>query len=183
MNIMIMVQFGSLFLIFFIAFILYSTRLWKASGLFGSFDVKSILLQLVLIAWAIVSFFVGLIKMIIVSGLAVSTIVLTMGIPILLIAFFSIKIYRNYFITRQELKRMKNASVLCKQWASSFPFISEENTQLKLHLREGKPEGKMIITNVTEEQASELYSQKQDLPKGIFLDVYPVKEDNKNLIH
>ncbi|WP_307535447.1 hypothetical protein [Paenibacillus sp. W4I10] len=143
----------------------------------------SILVQFVLIVWAIVSFFIGLTKVVIASGISSLTITLTLGIPLLIIIFFSLKIYRNYSKTKVELRKIKDASEICKKWAFSFPFVSQNNTQFKLYLRKGSPAGKIIITDVTKEQATELYSEKTNLPSGILLEVYTKSENDGDFIH
>ncbi|ALP37978.1 hypothetical protein ASL14_19085 [Paenibacillus sp. IHB B 3084] len=181
MNGMIMIQFGMLSVIILIAFTLFWSKLWKGSGLFSRSDVLSIIIQLGIMIWAVIFFLIGLTKLVLLSGWDNTNTFLTIGVPLLVITFFLFKICRNYYTTKQELKEIKQATTICKTWAFSFPYVSEDNTHIKLYLKKGKPVGKLIISDVTEEQALELNGNKGSLPKDVLLEVYTIEENS--IIH
>lgn len=57
----------------------------------------------------------------------------------------------------------------CIEWIKRFTFLSENNTKLQISISNGNPVGKIIISQITEEEERRLIPYEEDLPEGISL--------------
>jgi hypothetical protein len=168
-----------------IALFSYYGGLWTASGPVGRRKtLQFLMLKLLPLAWLTSSLMIGL--YLVIKNYQFTKISFFMTIILPVVSLFMIICSLAYENSKLKKKQQENEKKMeikkdeCEKWVSSISFITPQDVTLKLYLSNDNATGRIIVTNVTDEQ-SELIKEKymDSLPKGIYLEVI----SNDRILH
>jgi hypothetical protein len=174
----LMLQIGLLLVWLIIALISYYGGLWTSSGPIGRRRIlQFLMLKIVPLAWLTSSIFIGLYLLFTNSyQLTKFSLIMTIFLPIVSLLFIigslaneNSKLKKKQQENEKKMELKKNE---CEKWVSSIFFLSPQDVTIKLYLSNEKATGRIIITNVTDEQSELIKERYRDsIPKGIYLEV------------
>ncbi|WP_307415060.1 hypothetical protein [Paenibacillus sp. W2I17] len=170
-------QFALLLVWLIIASFSYYGGLWTASGPVGRRKIlQFLMLKFIPLAWLTSSLMIGLYFVVKNYQFTKLSFFMTIALPVvsLFIIICSLA-YENSKLKREQQeneKKMESKKDECEKWIRSISFINSQDVTLKLFLSNDKATGRIIVTNVTEEQSELIKNRYMDsLPKGIYLEV------------
>jgi hypothetical protein len=171
-------------------FYLYQRKLWKARFPFNANQVFKALFLIVLpICWQGSSLVLGL-GLLVTNASAVispSFLFLLIILPIISLTLTAIWLILRYRSELIENSNHQNAIMQkvseCKQWIQKFEFINNQMIDVKIYISNGKPVGKLIVHDVTKDQAKLITEDKQGPPKDVYLEVIAKDHSDDTFYH
>jgi hypothetical protein len=167
------------------ALIFYRVRAWKLSSPLSPYTGLILSVRFAVVAWLVSSILLGIVYLIITMARGKLLPVITLLVfPVTVIMTIAI---RNYFITGEFKRRdddIRTKTRAIKEWAHKFEFLNNEMIEIKLYVSNGSATGRLVITDVDQNEAEEINKHRNELPDQIHLVVLPKsqKMDNDNPI-
>ncbi|OOE14062.1 hypothetical protein [Fictibacillus arsenicus] len=160
-------------------FIIYKFQLWTISfPLSKSTVLKAMVTIIIPVSWLTTTLIFGVFLAILKEEtfFELFTLVffpLILLILILLVLYLeNIKYHKIRKNEQNELNEIKNNIIL---WLNQFSFLTQKNYDLQIFISKNKPVGKIIIHDVSNEEASRLKESKNQLPSTVSLLIFERK--------
>ncbi len=163
------------------AFFLHQKKIWKATFLGSTKDGLSLIVQISLLAWSLISVVIGLFYLLANanSDLSFQSLII-LGIPLVVLITYIGKIMVSNLQSKQEVHELSRINKELSNWISLFPFVDKKNVRFSLYTSRGRVVGRITIQDVDREQALTINERKNELPKDVFLDI--ITSDGEDII-
>lgn len=75
---------------------------------------------------------------------------------------------------KKEKEHLQAKRLLCEEWLNQFPFVDSMNRRVQLYISKGEAVGRVVVREVTEDEAILIETKRCDLPERIHLEINKV---------